>query len=105
MNLVKHVKAELARLEVETNAAKRALAALQPNMGHVEKWAAPAVAKATRKARATTGKRAPDSEITKARKRVASAKRFGKEPAAEDVRLVAVYTADTGPSHPQADAE
>lgn len=35
-------------------------------------------------------KRGPDSELTKARKRIASAKRFGREPLQADLDLVAV---------------
>lgn len=39
------------------------------------------------------GKRGPDSELTKAKKRIAAAKRRGKEPTVEDMHTVALSQA------------
>jgi hypothetical protein len=41
-----------------------------------------------------SAKRGPDSDLTKAKKRIASAKRFGKEPAAADLDLVSSQAAE-----------
>lgn len=96
MNLVDHVKAELVRLETEASAHRRALVALRPNMP-VEPVKL-LVASRARKAKTeggTGGTRGPDSELTRAKKRVGSAKRWGREPAQSDLDLVATNAGAT----------
>ena len=103
LNVNEIVEAELAKVEARASALRSALNAL--SLGDAATKAEAKLAAKPARARkspdrdlADKAKRGPDSELTKARKRIASAKRWGKTPDEADVKLVAVY-------EPQAAAE
>ena len=96
-NVNELVAAELSKTMARASALRGALAALGGDTtAHVEPVTKPSTPQAKRGAPKGV-KRAPASELTKAKMRIAAEKRFGKEPFKEDLDLVATNEGATAP--------